>query len=599
MDKNSEGVMGPGKAAALSDTAGERDVARAGLIGLNNLNYRLEPDMSVAVNCTDKNHFFQQQSYTNTQRAVCVLNSGADYIDPRRSFLCFTIELPLGDNNSYGYLTRTCATGADNTVLTSTLVDSSEKITFGKETGNRLFNKELAGSGINLIDRITISTRSGDELSRIERLNLLQYIINPWTRDKQWIDTIGNAMGMNRCFTMHNSVANNTNTEANIMRVAIPMYCLSGLFNYDKLLPAMLMSGLRIEIQWAAPTTAFVRSPIIANNAILFTRRHAPGELAANQIETFQHEVVVKPNSVPARNGIAQNNDIFTTGVEGTGELINNANVIANYTVKDIYFQLKSVQLTDSVQRIMNETSAVNGLEIVYTDFNNSQAVTKNLAGDFYMEIRHAASRALRAIMIPRTQLQNDLQIADSFATIGLPFKRWHWRLGSLYFPHQPVKADNTILALPQTYAYTADAHGKLAGGPRCSVTFNDYMTQYQSEFTTPDSLVTQSSGAFSVGRKSSAVYNYQYIDEALGCVFLNHFLTNAPISVSLERSTLFNLAGIPINNSRVLSFHGEFENVTTQPGLLTPDYGTLTFDCYLQYVRLARVFLNNVEVEQ
>ena len=599
MDKNSEGVMGPGKAAALSDTAGERDVARAGLIGLNNLNYRLEPDMSVAVNCTDKNHFFQQQTYTNTQRAVCVLNSGADYIDPRRSFLCFTIELPIGVNGSYGYECQTCATNGGNAIEPVSNVASGELITFGKPDNNNKFNRMFAGSGINLIDRITISTRSGDELSRIERLNLLQYIINPWTRDKQWTDTIGNAMGMNRSFTMNASANENLQNQANIMRVAIPMYCLSGLFNYDKLLPAMLMSGLRIEIQWAAPTTAFVRSPVYTPTTTLLTNRHAPGAVGQYDFETMYLPAVVRPFTVPARNGENELDNIFAYGNDSNGVEVNNANVISNYQVKDIYFQLKSVQLTDSVQRIMNETSAVNGLEIVYTDFNNSQAITSNLAGDFYMEIRHAASRALRAIMIPRTQLQNDLQIVDSFGTIGLPFKRWHWRLGSLYFPHQPVKAENTILALPQTYAYTADAHGKLAGGPRCAVKFDDYLTPYQNDYVNPSQTVNQHTGLINSSRNDPVFVNHNFIDTAEGAVYLNYFLTNAPISVSLERSTLFNLAGIPINNSRVLSFHGEFENTTVTPGLLTPRYGTLTFDCYLQYVRLARVFLNNVEVEQ
>ena len=76
-----------------------------------------------------------------------------------------------------------------------------------------------------------------------------------------------------------------------------------------------------------------------------------------------------------------------------------------------------------------------------------------------------------------------------------------------------------------------------------------------------------------------------------------DNFLTNAPIGVSLERSSLFNLSGIPINNSRVMSFHGTFDTRATEPK--APGYGMLTFDVFLQYVRLARVFLNNVEVEQ
>ena len=254
--------------------------------------------------------------------------------------------------------------------------------------------------------------------------------------------------------------------------------------------------------------------------------------------------------------------------------------------------------MTDSVQRILNETSAVNGLEIVYTDYNNTQTVNTpsgggRATGDFYMEVRHAASRALRAMIIPRIQLANDTQVCDSLTPIGLPFRQWHWRLGSLYFPHQPIKGKDVIEALPQTYIYTADAQGKVAGAPRCGVTFDDYISPYHRQSSCPNSVAGDyaiNTGVFpneSVRPLSTRIEKY------------DNFAAHAPICVSLERSTLFNLSGIPINNSRVLSFHGEFDSASGTDSPIAPYYGQLTFDVYLQYVRLARVFLNNVEVEQ
>ena len=54
---------------------------RQGLMAVNDLNYVLEPDLSVASNKTHKNHFFQSNEYTPNQTAICILNSGADYID--------------------------------------------------------------------------------------------------------------------------------------------------------------------------------------------------------------------------------------------------------------------------------------------------------------------------------------------------------------------------------------------------------------------------------------------------------------------------------------------------------------------------------------
>lgn len=582
---------GGGKEASLSDTAGDRNAARSGLIGLNNLTYRLEPDMSVAVNCTDKNHFFQQQKYTNTQRAVCVLNSGADYIDPRRSFLCFTIKLP---DIHYGHRVGANAHGS--------FYDMNERITFGKQKNNNYYGgdtNEFYGSAINLIHSITISTRSGDELSRIERLNLLQYILNPWTRDKQWNDTVGAAMGQNQYFTLGGDKEVNTNRKATSMRVAIPMYCLSGLFNYDKLLPAMLMSGLRIEIAWAAPQTAFVRSPLLVQetHTIAYDTHGTPGSKL--QVHTTKETRVV--DSVRAAKNTEGDAPVY---VDVTAAVLEEALTLPSYEIADIYFQLKSVQLTDSVQRILNETSAVNGLEIVYTDINNTQTVSAPNAatgmstGDFYMEVRHAASRALRAWLVPRIQLANNTQVCDSFATIGCPFKRWHWRLGSLYFPHQPIKGNDVLEILPQTYTYTADAWGKIAGAPRCEVTLDQYTSFYHKSVKNPTQYLDPVVDANDLIESSHA----SLMNPALAGTFkllFDKFTCCAPIAVSLERSTLFNLSGIPINNSRVLSFHGEYDSATGNDLPIAPTYGPVVFDVFLQYVRLARVFLNNVEVEQ
>ena len=65
----------------------------------------------------------------------------------------------------------------------------------------------------------------------------------------------------------------------------------------------------------------------------------------------------------------------------------------------------------------------------------------------------------------------------------------------------------------------------------------------------------------------------------------------NACLAVTLERSDLFNLSGVPINNSRVLAIRADY---TTAGAAMEK-----TVTSFLKYVRLARVFLNNVEVEQ
>ena len=187
---------------------GGMDAKRQAMITVNDLNYILEPDVSVAVNVTHKDHFFQSQTYTNQQRAICILNSGADYIDTTRSFLNFQ-------------LTVTATTGTAGTFAW-----------FGEN-----------GSALNLINRITISSRSGDELMRIRRLNLLSATNCPYKMDNQWHRTVGDMMGHSASFPT---------TGAGIQNFSIPLYLLGDFFGYGRLMPAMLMSGLRIEIEWEA-----------------------------------------------------------------------------------------------------------------------------------------------------------------------------------------------------------------------------------------------------------------------------------------------------------------------------------------------------------
>jgi hypothetical protein len=66
-------------------------------------------------------------------------------------------------------------------------------------------------------------------------------------------------------------------------------------------------------------------------------------------------------------------------------------------------------------------------------------------------------------------------------------------------------------------------------------------------------------------------------------------FLTNASLlACCLERSALFNLSGIPINNSRILLLRATTSLAESKDVTI-----------FLQYVKLARIFLNNCEVEE
>jgi hypothetical protein len=530
-----------------SSGEGGGDSKRMGLMTVNDLNYVLEPDLSVAVNKSAKKHFFQSAEYASNQTGICIINSGADYVDTRRSYLSFEATC-TAPTDAFGY--------------------------FG-----------LHGSACNLINTLTVSTRSGDELCRIQDFGLLKNMMIPLEHDDDWMKTVGAAMGVGAC------VPDSTSRR----RFVIPMYELAPLFGYGRLMPAMLMSGMRFQFTWEKPTTA------------LF------GGL----------------NKLQSGAG-----DDTTHGFPERRE-------ITDFKITNAYFTLQSVQLSDSIQRGLNELSATNGLEIVYTDWEKTEAFYGSTNTAVNIEIRKSCSRALKAFA--RVRAINDGNTPgfnDSFAAEpGFPWKEYQWQLGSLYFPQQPVRSqsDDPWDIAPEAYANLLESVDKYHGEARQpALSFDgktaaengDWFYEGISKYPKGEFLGTLDQQsvlgvcglAMNTGGQGYYPLRTNMVNRNQGYFRLGQygsFLEDQhSIGVSLERSALFNLAGVPVNNSRVLAFKATVSPVTFQGanpttksditkldqtnGALSPaHFKGRNYSVFLNYVKLCRVFLNNVEVEQ
>lgn len=490
--------MKPTVAAGDSGGSGQRQ----GMLAVNDLNYVLAPDLSVSVNNTFKNHFFQGASYTNNQRAICILNSGADYGDTRCSTLNFLVKIDT-PANSIGY--------------------------FGKN-----------GSILNIIRTITISSRSGDEISRITDLNHLSAMTCGFRHSSNWMETVGETIGFG------SGLSPTLPALTTERQFSIPLYLLSDFFAYGRLMPAMVLAGLRIEIEWEDPAIAF--------------------------------------------QGINAVND--TAPAVG--------NTITAYTVTNPYISLRSVQLTDGTQRALNEMSAVNGLEIVYCDYERTEAVLGPVTS-VNLEVRKAASRALKAFMSVRKTVNATSGLWDSFRSEDFDYTQWQWQLGSLYFPQQPVKAFGGFSrnAIAESYQHSLVCFNTYKGDQtRCSAipmrNKVNFLEQNISELVTNASA---SKNQVPLGKNMTTAGELpwsEYVNARNGVTASSEGREGtfahgrSTICCLLERSDLFNLTGVPINNSRVLAAQATFAN-----------NGSRTATIFLKYVRLARVFLNNVEVEQ
>ena len=596
MDQSNDDMTQTGSAPNEQD---QEAAKRQGLVTVNDLNYTLEPDLSVAVNRTGKKHFFQSTEYLHNQQGICILNSGADYVDTRTSYLSFEVEIPED--------------GAD--VATSGY--------FGTH-----------GSACNLIDTLTISTRSGDELCRLTEFGLLQNMLIPLQYNGDWVSSVGSLMGMG------GKVNSNLTVEyisGGRQRFLIPMYILAPLFGYGRLMPASLLSGLRFLVQWQTPDKAFLALKDVK----------AVADLSKSE----------QLRQTPAMSPYIQNtvfNQLNTYNTPWDKQA-----TISKYTIKNAYFYLTSVQLSDSIQRALNEQSATNGLEIVYSDYERTESVYSGAANLCNIEVRKSCSRALKAFCRVRAKTTyTEEKNRDSFRSEkGFPWREYQWQLGSLYFPQQPVRceASNIYGIGPESYAALLESCDRFTDSsrqplltfdgshkdghmlyasfhdmyPEFNPVYNDTLgATYDRDTTNLKFLTTTMNAANSISRASvehTGLNTFHSPFNNIGTFSLGRvgsFMNDShTIGVNLERTTLFNLAGVPVNNSRVLALRGLLHAASHEPtgfggtegilpnglpenyyvgfdksnGYVTDKVQSRSFTVYLKYVKLCRIFLNNV----
>jgi len=230
----------------------DEGIETSGVLAINGLTYKLPPDLSVSIQRNNQSQYFQSQSYGPGATAVCVLNTGASFVDWRRSYLVMTVV-----NNSQ---------------------------TSAPATTNAYFGPN--GSALNLINRLMIQTRSGAVIERVDNANQLASARLFMEHDVTWsgkslaqstagvggtfvAPTNQSITDNSGCAKMYgaqqqiNSTVDTTWYEAwstgSSMRFVIPCGELSPAFRYSQSLwPASLCSGMRIELLLEQPYNAML-----------------------------------------------------------------------------------------------------------------------------------------------------------------------------------------------------------------------------------------------------------------------------------------------------------------------------------------------------
>lgn len=560
-------------------------------MSLNKLTYTLDPDLSVCVSRTYKTHFFQSKNYLPGATAVCIVNSGADYIDAQNSYLKVTV----------------------------------------KNTGARPTSFGPLGSACNLFSRIIITSRSGEEIERVESLNLLCSHRHALTKNTDWFRTVGAAAGyvdrtkfpLNHFPNVLTGPGHEINTpyggEANPQ---------AATFN-----------------SWVLGTPANTLNPSIQN---MITLAHAAGQRALNAVSAGgdlygeRFRTVIEASLIEA--GESRTFCIPVTLISGLFESTNRLlpshlmsglridlhleeahkalvnlydktagapHTEANYTIENMELELDSYTLTDSVQRALNEVAATSGLELPYKSHFTTTGTWDPATGGS-VEIRKAVSRALGVITTTKYSDTEKTHAShwDSMRSTPFNLTGYQTRVGSLYFPQQATKGGpmTTTSLRTRRHPLAAEAYLQtLRGVGKLSTPSNTPLLSF-AQFGSPD--FQNFDGTTRVAWQSDPAYyanedTPDLIDpDAYNTVLVND--NHWCIATDLERSTVQELSGIPVNSSRVIEVSIRTQDLPFQiPDALTSDIrwkqhrGQISLVSWLCYTRLLRVWINSVDVAE
>jgi hypothetical protein len=361
-----------GKYVPNRTTDGKTDGATglSSIISLNNLKYEMPKNSACVTQRQHVRNYFDKNTYGGTETAVCFVNSGSSFIDGCNSFFRFNLQVDINNPTSSDVLIGFAFGDVNNRTKEGHLID---------------------GTAANLIRTISMYSRSGTELERIRRLNLLKYYNDAYTCTKSNYLTSRTVQG-GQMFKVHTATLEST-TSFNIP-FCIPMREISGLWrgpDDGTLLPSQLVSGLKVQIELENRNNAFMT----------YLSVNAGADWVADEVTA----------------------------------------VTWVHSIRDAAIVSDNVTLADVVLRQLNESSAKNGLEYYYSTWDTRTADISST--NFHsIESRKAVSRALQAMLIlqePSTALEDVKK--DSFASLPLLglLDQYQSRVGSLWFPNQPV----------------------------------------------------------------------------------------------------------------------------------------------------------------
>lgn len=187
------------------------------LLQVNQLSYRLPPQISIASKCTHVINYPQQASYNGGQTMIFDCQTGSQFVDPAASYLRLVVK-PSASTHGFG-----------------------------------------SGSVANIFNRVVVRTATGKELSRVEDASLIMKMLDVYNNSNDWKSTTGRSQGYSADPTAATAygLAIPSTGKLFIIPIQTLMPCMSP--HGAKLVPPNIMSGLRIELTLNSVDKAFAQ----------------------------------------------------------------------------------------------------------------------------------------------------------------------------------------------------------------------------------------------------------------------------------------------------------------------------------------------------
>lgn len=222
------------------------------LLQVNQLSYRLPPQISIASKCTHVINYPQQASYNGGQTMIFDCQTGSQFVDPASSYLRLVVK-PNASTHGFG-----------------------------------------SGSVANIFGRVVVRTATGKELSRVEDASLIMKMLDVYNNSNDWKSTTGRSQGYSAdpASSANYGDAVPSTGKLFVIPVQTLMPCMSP--HGAKLVPPNIMSGLRIELTLNNVVKAFAQVDQSAGltDLISYTVDNAELHLKVHELaDAFQRKI--------------------------------------------------------------------------------------------------------------------------------------------------------------------------------------------------------------------------------------------------------------------------------------------------------------------